>query len=119
MQPIRLVPLARIPILRHVKVKSVANPFDPAWEGYFEQRVDRRMFRHLAGKQQLRRLWFEQRGVCPVCAQTITRQTGWHSHHIVWRVNGGSDGLANRVLLHPTCHQQVHSRGLSVEKPRP
>ncbi|MCP4416905.1 MAG: HNH endonuclease, partial [Chloroflexi bacterium] len=44
---------------------------------------------------------------------------GWHSHHIVWRVHGGSDGLKNRVLLHPTCHKQVHCRGLHVEKPRP
>ena len=118
MQPIRLVPLARIPIQRHVKVKSAANPFDPAWESYFEQRLDRKMAHHLEGKQSLRRLWLEQRGLCQVCDQKITKRTGWHSHHIVWRVNGGSDGMANRVLLHPTCHRQVHSRRLTVEKPR-
>ena len=119
MQPIRLVPLARIPIRRHIKVKAAANPFDPAWETYFEQRLDRKMFQHLAGKQSLRRLWFDQRGLCPICDQKITKLTGWHSHHIVWRVHGGSDNFANRVLLHPNCHRQVHSRGLSVEKPRP
>ena len=36
-------------------------------------------------------------------------KTGWHNHHIQWRVYGGSDDLDNRVLLHPNCHQQVHS----------
>jgi RNA-directed DNA polymerase len=118
MQPIWLVPLARIPIQRHVKVKSAANPFDPAWENYFEQRLDRKMGDHLDGKRQLRQLWFEQRGLCPVCNQKITKSTGWNSHHIIWRVNGGSDSMVNRVLLHPTCHRQVHSRGLTVEKPR-
>ena len=25
----------------------------------------------------------------------------------------------NRVLLHPNCHAQVHSQGLTVVKPRP
>jgi hypothetical protein len=25
----------------------------------------------------------------------------------------------NRVLLHPHCHEQVHSQGKPVEKPRP
>lgn len=119
LQPIYLVPLARIPIQRHVKVKSAANPFDPAWESYFEQRFDRKMVSHLEGKQSLCSLWLEQRGLCPVCDQKITKQTGWHSHHIVWRVHGGSDGMKNRVLLHPTCHKQVHCRGLHVEKPRP
>ena len=29
---------ARTPIVRHVKVKSQANPFDPQWYDYFEQR---------------------------------------------------------------------------------
>lgn len=118
MQPIYLVPLARISIQRHVKVKSVTNPYDPSWEDYFERRLDQKMLHHLQGKQSLRQLWLEQRGICPVCNQKITRHTGWHSHHIVWRVYGGSDDRNNRVLLHPTCHKQVHSRGLQVEKPR-
>lgn len=117
-QPIYLVSLGKIPIQRHTKIKSAANPYDPAWETYFEQRLDQKMLNHLAGKESLRHLWFEQRGICPVCEQKITPQTGWHSHHIVWRVNGGGEGMENRVLLHPTCHKQVHSRGIQVEKPR-
>ena len=76
------------------------------------------MLRDLRGRERLRRLWVLQRGICPVCRQKITKQSGWHSHHLVWRVHGGSDGIENRVLLHPKCHQQVHSLGLKVEKPR-
>lgn len=30
---------AQIPITRHVKIKDGANPYDPAWEIYFEQRL--------------------------------------------------------------------------------
>jgi len=119
MQPIRLVPLAHVPIQRHIKVRAQANPFDLHWETYFEARLEAKMLADLEGKQALRTLWLAQKGICPLCGQKITQETGWHSHHRVWRVNGGSDGLSNRVLLHPTCHQQVHARGLFVGKPRP
>lgn len=30
--------LSDIPIVRHPKIKKEANPFDPAWESYFENR---------------------------------------------------------------------------------
>ncbi len=73
----------------------------------------------LRGRRTLRYLWKEQGGLCPVCRQKITLLTGWHSHHIVQRVLGGSDGVDNRVLLHPQCHRQLHSQRLSVAKPRP
>jgi RNA-directed DNA polymerase len=64
-------------------------------------------------------LWREQNGLCPICKQKITKLTGWHNHHIVWRSKGGSDKAENRVLLHPNCHRLVHSQGIFVEKPRP
>ncbi len=73
----------------------------------------------LARERRYGVLWHEQEGRCPVCRQAITPQTGWHLHHVVWRVNGGSDRATNQVLLHPNCHRQVHSQGLTVVKPRP
>jgi len=33
-----LVNPVKTPIVRHVKVRSNANPFDPQWRGYFETR---------------------------------------------------------------------------------
>ena len=115
---VRLLAASSIRIERHTKIRAEANPYDPAWETYFEKRLDVQMEARLKGRRWLRHLWKEQQGLCPVCHQKITRITGWHSHHILWRSKGGSDSTENRVLLHPTCHQQVHSQGLSVEKPR-
>jgi RNA-directed DNA polymerase len=109
----------RMPIRRHTKVRSTANPFDPAWEVYFEKRLGLKMVNTLRGRRQLRYLWKEQQGICPVCQQKITTITGWHNHHIVWRSRGGTDSAENRVLLHPNCHRLIHSQDLSVEKPRP
>ena len=110
---------ASTPIRRHTKIKGDANPYDPTWEVYFEERLGLKMEANLRGRRQLSRLWREQKGICPVCNQLITKLTGWHNHHIVKRVLGGSDRNENRVLLHPECHRQVHSQNLSVSKPRP
>ena len=107
-----------VAIKRHIKVQSEANPYAPEWETYFERRLDVQMEANLKGYKRLLRLWLEQQGLCPVCQQKITKITGWHSHHIIWRVNGGKDGSSNRVLLHPNCHRQVHSQKLEVVKPR-
>jgi RNA-directed DNA polymerase len=116
---VRLFSAAEVPIKRHIKIKGEANPYDPEWEPYFEHRLDLKMTNDLKGRRQLLYLWREQNGLCPVCQQKITKLTGWHSHHIVRRVDGGSDGLSNRLLLHPQCHNKVHSLGMTVNKPRP
>jgi len=114
-----LVKATGVPIKRHTKIKGAANPYDPAWEVYFEKRLGLKMADNLKGRRQLLYLWQEQNGICPVCDQKITQLTGWHNHHIIWRVNGGSDKTENRVLLHPNCHRQVHSQKLEVVKLRP
>jgi RNA-directed DNA polymerase len=113
---IELFSAASVPIKRHTKIKGAANPFDPAWEVYFEQRLGVTMADNLQGRRKLLYLWQEQHGRCPVCRQAITHLTGWHNHHLQWRSHGGSDRAANRVLLHPTCHQQVHRQGVPVAK---
>ena len=116
---VRLFAASQVHIERHTKIRAEANPYDPAWEPYFEQRLDVQMAATLKGKRWLRYLWKEQQGLCPVCHQKISRITGWHSHHILWRSKGGSDAVGNRVLLHPACHQQVHRQGMFIGKPRP
>jgi RNA-directed DNA polymerase len=118
-QDVCLFRASSVPIRRHTKIKGEANPYDPQWEPYFEARQGVRMAQNLRGRRSLLRLWQEQNGLCVVCHQRITQLTGWHSHHLVWRTHGGSDRAENRVLLHPNCHAQVHSQGLTVVKPRP
>lgn len=86
-----------LPIRRHVKVKSGANPYDPACETYFEKRDGDHMRESFRGTQTLRFLWSEQRGFCPVCNTKITRITGWRLHHCVPRVMGGSQHREPRL----------------------
>jgi RNA-directed DNA polymerase len=107
------------PIKRHIKVKGDANPYDPVYATYFEQREAAHMRDTFRGSRVLRFLWFEQRGLCVLCNERITRITGWRLHHCVPRVLGGSTSAENRVLLHPECHSRVHRQRLHVSKPRP
>ncbi len=106
------------PIKRHIKVQGEANPYDPAYETYFEDREGSHMLDTFRGTKTLRFLWMEQHGLCPLCNIKITRITGWRLHHCVPLVKGGSKRADNRVLLHPECHDRVHRQHLSVSKPR-
>ena len=115
---VRLLLASRIPIKRHIKVRSEANPYDPAYETYFEKREEDHMLDTFRGTRTLRFLWYEQHGLCPVCTTKITRITGWRLHHCVPRVMGGSRSVENRVLLHPECHNRVHDQRIAVSKPR-
>ena len=104
-------------IRRHVKIKGEANPYDPSWELYFEERLSAKMCNTLTGSATARYLRCSQEGLCAHCHEPLTPEEGWHIHHLVWRSHGGPDTFANRVLLHPNCHRQVHSEGLVVVKP--
>ena len=106
------------PIKRHIKIQGDANPYDPAYETYFEKREETHMRESFRGTRILRFLWREQRGLCPVCNIRITRITGWRLHYCVARTMGGSNSAANCLLLHPECHDRVHRLRLSVSKPR-
>ena len=114
----RLSWASSVPIIRHVKIRGEASPYDAHWETYFERRLDLKMEANPKRRQQLLRLWISQGGLCTECGHKITRMTGWRSHKIIWRVFGGSDSMSNRVLLHPRCHNKVHARELEVVKPR-
>lgn len=96
-------------IVRHKVIRSDANPYDPEWEEYFESRLALTMLSSLQGRGRLISLWLSQRGRCPNCNEPITRETGWHIHHIVWRSRGGSDQSSNLLMLHPNCHRQLHA----------
>jgi RNA-directed DNA polymerase len=93
---------------RHIKIMGEANPYDPRYDEYYSRRLGQKMEITLEGRRKLRWLWWWQEGLCPICDQKITRETGWHLHHIVKRSERGSDKLTNLVLLHPNCHMQHH-----------
>ena len=110
---VRLFRTQTVIIKRHVKVKGNANPYDPAWEIYFERRQEQKM--QVRIKPKLRLLYRRQQGKCPVCQTKITTDTGWHTHHIQEKHLGGKWTMNNLVLLHPNCHRQVHDQKRSVQ----
>ncbi len=99
---------AYMPIRRHTKVQGDANPYDPGWEIYFEQRLGVKMEKTLVGRRRVLYLWKRQNGLCPVCERAIDTVTGWHVHHVIWRSQGGKDTRDNVELIHPECHRQYH-----------
>jgi RNA-directed DNA polymerase len=111
---VKLVYATDTNIRRHRKIKAEANPYDPIWETYFEERLAFRMGKELLGNRKAWQLWRNQNGHCPECDELITPETGWHIHHVVYRVYGGKDILSNLRLLHPNCHRKLHQ-----EKPSP
>ena len=86
---------AYMPIKRHTKIKAEANPYDPAWEPYFEERLGVKMVNSLLGRRKILRLWKQQDGICPVCQQKITKATRWTNRHIVRKSKGGKDSVEN------------------------
>ena len=112
-----LYSLASTPIERHKKVSGDYNPYDPTMEAQGEKLRMDRMLSKLKYRKQINSLFASQNGLCLLCKHPITRETGWHDHHVIHRSLGGGDELANRVLLHPNCHNQLHTRGLYVDKP--
>jgi len=114
---IGLVKAADVKIKRHIKIKTEANPFDPKWETYFEKRLALKMMDDITLTRKLRYIWRSQNGKCLICRSPITKETGWNIHHVIPRVKGGNDNTSNLVVLHPNCHKQAHSHGLTVVKP--
>jgi RNA-directed DNA polymerase len=112
-----LYQLSGTEIKRHRKVKGAFNPFDPEWEQYGEQLRQARMEHSMRYRKQWVSLYMSQDGLCSHCGCALTKETGWHDHHLEYRMHGGTDALSNRVLLHPHCHQQVHAGKIAVTKP--
>ena len=104
-----LFKLVWTPIVRYTKIKSKANPFTREDEPYFEKHLQYKMLNTLQKRKKLTSIFRRQKGKCLLCQQVITKQTGWHIHHKLERFKGGKDTLANLVMLHPTCHRQVHT----------
>jgi RNA-directed DNA polymerase len=114
-----LYELSSTAIQRHVKIKGDYHPYDPKDEMYGEKLRQERMVNNMRYRQEWVKLYVSQKGMCALCGCEMDVDTGWQDHHIEYRVDGGSNALGNRVLLHPNCHAQLHSLNLKVVKPAP
>ena len=106
-KPIRLAlylaPTTRI--VRYAGIKSDANPFDPVWDSYFAQRKSVRMLERLQGRGFPKRLWLQQKGLCPGCGQLIVEEDRWVIQPVVPLKAGGTRSLTNLKLLHSSCQR--------------
>ncbi|MBB3101943.1 group II intron reverse transcriptase/maturase [Azomonas macrocytogenes] len=110
----RLYVLADTAIVRHKRLPGGYQPYDAAQELTWEKLRIQRMQHKLRYRGQILWLFRRQQGKCALCGQAISKETGWHDHHVIRRVDGGPDKLSNRVLLHPNCHALVHSQKKQV-----
>ena len=102
-----------------MKVKGDANPYDPAWELFFEERLATQMASTLTGRGTARYLWLEQDGKCRVCHHPLTLDEGWHIHHLLWRSHGGEDRIDNWFCFIPTAIGKFTVRDGWWKSPRP
>jgi len=104
----RLYGLASTSIVRHKRLPMDYNPYDVEHEEKWEALRVQRMRHKLRYRKEVWSIFARQQGLCAFCGGGISMQSGWHDHHIVRRVDGGSDSRDNRALLHPNCHSLVH-----------
>jgi RNA-directed DNA polymerase len=112
---VMLMKAAEVRIERHVLIQHGANPYDPAWEEYYEDRLRTKMAATLAGRELLRTLYERQGGRCGHCGELFMEREAWQVHHRHWRAYGGDDALDNLELLHAHCHHQKHSRRMETK----
>lgn len=86
-------------IIRHIKIRKEANPYDPKWDVYFEEREGDRMFGNMTGRKRLKEMWRKQGRNCPMCGDEINKESGWKIH-----VNENN----KKSIIHPDCHTRFH-----------
>ena len=107
--PIQLMSAATVKIIRYVKNRSAANPYDPEWEPYLEARLGWQLAQTLTGRGRIESLWKRQEGRCVICGQPLRiAEEDCQIHHRIWRTRGGQDTADNTELLHANCHRQIH-----------
>ncbi|MFA0694313.1 group II intron reverse transcriptase/maturase [Vibrio sp. 10N.222.49.C9] len=104
----RLLYASRVKIDKHVKIKALANCYLPEDEQYFESLTIRRLKKSLSGNMKLWKIAERQGFQCAVCHRQFASEDEWDVHHIIRRVDGGSDNSENLMMLHINCHRQLH-----------
>lgn len=102
--------MSRIHIRRHIKIKQDANPFDPIWERYFENRERKKLFEKWKGKIQSEYIFERQNNLCAICNEEIPKKNKWEYHFKKPWMHGGLPQNTNLVIVHPSCHERIHEK---------
>jgi RNA-directed DNA polymerase len=83
------------------RVQHGANPYDPAWEDYFEARLNATMKATYAGDSG-NATCGGATGPLPHLRPDDHNTDGWEAHHIVWRSKGAARARRTRYCFIPT-----------------
>lgn len=92
-----------VSIIRHIKIRRQAIPFDSTYEMYFQQRTSEKWKNNKSGRVKVMALWKRQKGICPICLEKVTKLSNWVVYWHKNKLEGGSDNINNLSLLHPSC----------------
>jgi RNA-directed DNA polymerase len=99
---VRLKSMSDTKILRHIKIRGDANPYDIKWNTYFEEREGYRLFESMNGRNALIKMWNKQKGLCPICNKRITEKGKWRMHKDI--INN------KKYIVHAKCHEIIHGK---------
>ena len=109
-KPLCLYNIHRTPIIRHIKVKGTASPFDGKLTEYWEKRQTKLGKTTWAKGSKYFQVAKQQNWICPNCKQSLFNGEDIETHHIVPVKDGGSDDSENLIHLHIACHKQEHHK---------
>ncbi len=120
--PLRLIKHSETPIVRHVKVKGDASPYDGNlvyWSS--------RMGHNPEVPKGVATLLKRQKGKCTHCGLYFTEQSVMEVDHIIPKSQGGKNEFNNIQLLHRHCHDKKtandgslgNKSGCNRAKPKP
>ena len=89
------------PIVRHIKVKGDASPFDGNWTYWSKRRGE-----YPETSNRVATLIKRQKGICPHCGLYFTSTDTVEIDHIKPTSLGGKDTYNNLQLLHKHCHNK-------------
>jgi RNA-directed DNA polymerase len=90
---------AKTPIVRHIKVKGNASPFNGDWMYWSKRRGE-----YPETPTRVSKLIKKQKGICPHCGLYFTSTDIVEVDHIKPKSLGGKDIYDNLQLLHKHCH---------------
>lgn len=107
----RLLSHAQTPIVRHVKVKGQASPFDGNLVYW-----STRMGQHPETPKRVANLLKRQKGKCHHCGLVFREGDLMEVDHKVPKAKGGKDSYNNLQLLHRHCHDTKTAKDKAVQR---
>jgi RNA-directed DNA polymerase len=98
---LELLTHANTPIVRHIKVKGEASPYDGNWIYWSKRRGE-----YPETPNRVATLIKKQKGICPHCGLYFTSTDIVEVDHIKPTSLGGKDTYDNLQLLHKHCHDR-------------